>query len=230
MLTVTTSADATNLLTVEEARTFLRRPDTAEDSALELLIAAASEAIARHLGIATPEGKAGPTLARQLYVNTVPAFGDFLLQLDVWPIDTVTQVLLDGSEISDYDLDDGSVGILSREAGWPWSGTALGLDPQRVAGTEEPSVEVTCLAGYALPGQTLPATAGGIALPAQIRRAALETVKDWWLTDQRDPSVLGRNVLSPSGASAYINYQASGEPGMLPPRAVALLRPFVRVA
>lgn len=220
MRTVTTAADKTDLVTMAEVKTRLRIEGPAEDGRLSALIAEASAACCDHLGF---------QIARQRYTHTVKSYGDIELLIGLGHIDTsqTVTVTLGGEAVTDFAVEDAEAGILLREAGWPWSGSVTGITGYRVAGSELPTVTVVATHGWGVPEQTAPA--GSAALPPTIARACWETVKEWWLIDQRDPLILGRNVPT-GGGSAYVNYSVTGERRELPPVALALLRKYRSLA
>lgn len=216
MLTVTTAADATNLVTLAEVKSKLRLTGTEEDALLAALIAEASQACCDHVG---------RPIARQRYTETVKAYDLIELQLSRFPIDTDEEVTvtIDGGAVTDFSIEDAEAGILLREVGWPWSGSLSGID-FRAPDSEVPTVTVVYTAGWGVPSQVAPA--GSLTLPASIARACFETVKEWWLRDQRDPAITGRNVPQAGGAAAVSYAPPSTELLALPPVALALLRPY----
>lgn len=217
MLTITTAADATNLVTLAEVKTKLRLTGTEEDAVLTALIAEASSACIGHIG---------RPIARQRYTETVKAYDLIELQLSRFPIDIseAITVSIDGEAVTDFTVEDAEAGILLRENGWPWSGSLSGIDGFRAPGSELPLVSVVYTAGWAVPGQAAPN--GELELPAKISRACFEAVKEWWLRDQRDPAITARN-LPQSGGAATISYAAPAADLLeLPPLSLALLREY----
>lgn len=217
MLTVTTAADKTNLVTLAEVKTKLRLFGTEEDAVLAILIAEASSACIGHIG---------RPIARQRYTETVKAYDLIELQLSRFPIDAseAITVSIDGESVTDFTVEDAEAGILLRENGWPWSGSLSGIDGFRTPDSELPLVSVVYTAGWALPGQLAPD--GELTLPAKISRACFEAVKDYWLRDPRDTQITSRN-LPQAGGAATISYAApSTELLELPPISLALLREY----
>lgn len=217
MLTITTAADATNLVTLAEVKSKLRLTGTEEDAVLAALIAEASSACVGHIG---------RPIARQRYTETVKAYDLIELQLSRFPIDTsaAITVSIDGEAMTDFSVEDAEAGILLRENGWPWSGSLSGIDGFRTPDSELPLVSVVYTAGWAVPGQAAPD--GELTLPAKISRACFEAVKDWWLRDQRDTQITARNIPQPGGVATVSYATPSTDLLALPPISLALLREY----
>lgn len=215
-LTVQTAATFRLLTTVRAVRTELELAvDVARDGLLLRLIRDASAAI---------ETYCGRTLAKQTYLETLAGQGSTLLMLKVTPIISVASVLNLGTAITDWSIQDPKAGFLYREKGWRWTAQYGGFfGDQPLAGSETLDFAVTYEAGYTLP----PIAAA--TLPGDIERAAIQTVKAWYLS-RKEPAVAGA-LVGKSVDDLSLQYAAPTETlgaEHLPPAVRGLLGPHRR--
>lgn len=211
-LTIVTPADSRDLTTLAVVKEELQLDldDETPDQHLERLIAQASAAIERWTG---------RVFARETVKETLPAVGRVNLVLSRTPIIAVTQVLIDGDAVTDFSVRDAEAGFLFREAGWPSSERRGHNIAAFLTGETKDTIEVDYEGGYYLPG------AEGIqdpTLPADLERAAIETVKGWYLARERDPAIQSEKIGD--------FWSASYKVGEVPDSARALLAPYRRVA
>lgn len=151
------------LTTLDRAKPLMGIPtdDTSQDAELSLLIPVASAAIEAHC-----RRKFG----RSDYVETVDRVEGGYLLLRNYPINSVTQVLLNGAdEVVDFETNS-DIGSLFRKQGWPRT---------------ERTIKVNYSAGYVLPGG-----AGPSDLPPQLEFACVLFIKHL----QREPGVQSERV------------------------------------
>jgi hypothetical protein len=202
-LTVLTPASVTSLCSVTDVADELGcdTTDTAVMAILARMVKQASDAIASYCD---------RVFLKQEYRETLPGYGGPTLVLAVWPVVSVSQVLADGTAVTDYTLQDPESGLLYRETGWGWSALQQGrLAPKPVPYSEEFIYQVDYIAGYDGPDELLP------NLPGDVERAAIETAKNWFQNRARNKSITEVT----QGLSLAVSYTDSD----LPPIALRLL-------
>lgn len=146
-LAVTTIARLTRLAHLEDVKRALGISSSADDVALQEILAQASDAIASHCQ---------RPFARQVYSEILPGYGGLELQLGVTPIVAVSSVSCNGIPITDYSIASRDEGTLYRAGGWAWSAQVdLGLTGrqrwpgrgQPLPGREEPLFTAAFTAG-----------------------------------------------------------------------------------
>ncbi|HXH11160.1 MAG TPA: hypothetical protein VNP04_15535 [Alphaproteobacteria bacterium] len=138
--------------------------DPAEAARLEALNEEATALIERHCR---------RTFARQVVQESVPGFGEVILQLSLTPIASVSEVLLRSEPIVDVVVEDAERGWLRRDAGW--DATALSrwwLTEQRRSEPMLSEFHITYTAGYLLPGDDRLGTYGVDATTRSFTSAA----------------------------------------------------------
>lgn len=160
-------------------------------------------------------------------VEKVAGRGGVRLRLSRAPILDVDTVLINGTEIDDYELEtaDAEKGLLYRAAAWPWETLgAGGLDQGPMPGEEKKNVTVTYDGGYVTRAQ---AASGGtfdgedVTLPAAIEDACVELVVARWRAQGSDP-----RVISEQHESKSYTFMA----GAMPVSVQAKLANYVRIA
>lgn len=233
MIEILTPTPTTSLETLSAIKALagIAAGDDSQDVGLTGMIAAASEAIADYTGRDFP---------RQRYRETLSGLGFGELILAKTPIESVSIVTIDGETITDFVVDDFAAGILWRDqtsgiarpwgqSGWPWSARAGGqLETRPVPATERHEIQVTYWAGYLMPGAD--AVTGSLPLPAPVRRAAWEIIRDWRAADERNPSIASRTALQATkdrGAVTISSHaESTSRASGIPPVAMALLRTY----
>lgn len=173
-----------------------------EPSLTAALIAAASAAI---------ESYCGRIFAQQQYLEVLGQRPDQYFLLSQRPIVTLDSLMVGETEIDDYRLDDAEAGILFRRNGW---GRLSGLD----------TIDVTYVAGYLLPEQTSPPAPTGPALPHDVERAAIESVKVWFHERLPESRVVSRTL-----GDQRIDYGVQAGRTALPVLTQDLLAPYRRL-
>lgn len=199
-LTVTTPADTTLLADVADVMDELGC--SAEDrNALDNIVRQASDAMVAYCG---------RYFVKQTYEETVRGFGDVHLILSVYPVISVSQILCNGTVVTDYTLQEPESGMLYREAGWQWSTVWSGkLSPKPWPYSEETIFTVDYIAGYDPPDTLLP------TLPGDVERACTIIAKDWFTNRRRNVSV--KQIKVPDLAIVY------NDGADFPPAALRLL-------
>jgi hypothetical protein len=176
MLTVVTPPTNRNLCKLADVKVELGIEDNTKDSLLNRIIGEASAAIVEFLGV--------HELGRATYTETVAGFGGNTLMLSRTPVVSVSQILHNGSPVTDHSIEDSEAGLLWRDAGWVWT-AAVGweLADYVKPNSEAPKFSVTYIAGYILPDDT------GANLPLVYQRACIDTVKAWYSGLTSDPNV-----------------------------------------
>lgn len=225
-LSVDTPASETDLVELATVKEALGGP-TGDDAYLTRLIEAASDAI---------RAFTGRILSRQVYVETVRAHGGPYLKVTETPVVDVDSIVVEGATVAaaDYSIEHAEAGLLFNASGW--QDTALRSGSWNLGGSiqnpgwEEPIYAVTYTAGYLLPGEV------GRTLPRDIEQAAVETVRQWYAS--------GPGLVSSAGSGAVkrktvddltLEYDVGAGAQFtgaraLPPVAIALLRPYRRLA
>jgi hypothetical protein len=181
--------------------------DTKDDELLRRIISAASGWAERYTG---------RVFGLQVYQETVAGFGRRNLMLSRYPIRTVFR-LFDSTSTStatelnssDYRIEDGESGLLSRDRGWGWDvvgagqgpgGFGAGLnprDPNASYGERKPWL-VDYSAGYVPPAGKVStddgSTSTGRTLPHEVEQAVLLKAKEWFLRRKVDPGVSSRKI------------------------------------
>lgn len=204
LVTVTTPAEVTALVTLDRVKAELGITTTAYDDLLIAKIAEASGDIEAHVGY---------RLARETVTETF------------WSIEEPAEyVLLDRTPVASIDsvtLDDEA----QETAAWrlnPRTGALYALDgsgfPWRWISAE--SMAVAYSGGYLLPGQS------GRDLPAPLEGAAADLVGMFWQARGRDPSLRAETVDGVGRLEYWVG--TVGREGSLPPLVMQKISPFVR--
>jgi hypothetical protein len=202
-LTVITAASTRRLTTLEAVEAELGMDAASEGSeVLDRMIGQASSAIER---------ACGRIFAQQRYQEILlPVDGPWLF-LAMTPIVSVSSLVLDGTAVTDYRVEQAEAGFLYRALGWDaWS-------------TSEYTVQY--VAGFIVPEQTNAPVPTGDLLPADVERAALEAVKVWY--HERLPS---DRIQSRTIGDQRIEYAISAGRQALPVLCQDLIAPWRRMA
>lgn len=209
------------LSTLENLKTIAGVSGTSQDTALTLILKAASAQVetycSRRFGLRTT-------------TETLAGTGRTDLLVSVWPIVSVTSVTVDGNAVTDYVLRDAAIPdgpfYLWRLYGWRWKPSTIAdvtTDPD--AQSSDFNVSVTYIAGYKLPGVTYAydnaILAAASDLPSDVELAAIRQAQYLWT---RRPGY--KSERTPGGYS----YEAAlpGTDGQLEPDVRALLKPYAR--
>jgi hypothetical protein len=193
MLTVHTAATKFNLIDVSTVRAAMGIVDQSEDEAISGFIARASDVIARHCRRVFALETVTETVRIKHHLDD--------LMLARYPVVEIVMIVENGTALTafDYEVKKES-GIVTRlrndQPTWWWSR----------------KIEVTYRAGFELPDQA----------PEALKQAALQLVKAYYHSADRDPMVRSESIEALSSAS----YFASGEIGHLPPDVKSLLLQF----
>ena len=188
MLEVLTAAESNDLTTMDAVVTELGTLTSAQKSWVAFQITAASALI---------EQAANQHFAQQQFKETIEGSGSSTLMLSRTPIiGTPTILSTNNDVIADFVVEDAEAGILYRQQGWTrmvsyWPDT---ITHERLGFESHPSFVITYNAGYHLPSFPDAAANGEIPLPANIERACIVTIKDWWHKKNRDGSVSWKQV------------------------------------
>jgi hypothetical protein len=214
-LAILVPATSTRLTTVAAV---LARLPTADVALVDDLIEGASAAIVQHTH---------RVWGLETVAETLPGSGSRYLGLSRAPVLSVGTVTEDAGTVTDYSVADAAAASLYRFDGWGRSGSRMWetlsySSGYLLPGSGDLRYVVSYTAGYVLPGGTVAAT-----LPADVQLAATETVKAWYQQRTTDYRITRKTV-----DDVTLTYGTGGgaTPGMLPPVAEALLRPWVRQA
>lgn len=156
------------LCTLDDVKTMLNITDNSQDAKLTLYIKGISAEI---------EGYVGYSLGMGEYTEEVHCVNNRqLLQLNHFPLRSVTSVMLCGAEVSDWKIIEEYArwGRLYRGEGWTGRIYTQGFTHDVVGGAWDYSV--TYKAGYYLPGDTGYTEGGADSLPYDIYIACLSSV------------------------------------------------------
>ena len=223
MLKVCSSATGEDLTTRANLKDELGLTDNADDAILDRLITRASAWAADRLGTYP---------FRQVYRETVAAYGRRHLMLSRHPIRNVTSVYSGtdtgtATEVksTEYRRADDEAGLLSRDQGWAWTArSADQLSAIPLPGMEEHRYLVDYEAGWTF-GTTSTlggTTSTGRTLPQAIEQAVLLKARSWYLRRKGDPSVKSQSI-----GDLSITYRDEG--GQMDDEAEALLGPYRRL-
>jgi hypothetical protein len=225
-VTVCVSASSTQgLSTVDTFRGWLGSTATCDDVVQQYTILRASRWAESVIGYPTPV---------QIYSETVPGFGGRELLLSRTPIlrvlrvfDSTTTCEANVYTSSQYRVEDAEAGILSMDAGFPWTALrGLGVSDTVIPNSERRSWLVEYVAGWTPPaGSTATcsnySTSTGPTLPADIEQAVLIKAREFL---QGDANVLRKQV-----GDLSIEYYKGNRTQSYDP-AYDLLVPYRRVA
>lgn len=231
-ITITIPASNALLTTAVRVRAELGLTTTDDDDVISDMIVRASSAIAR---------ETRRVFGVETVTETLDGSGSRLLGLARTPIVEVTDVLEDGSAITDYTVEDAEAGALYRANGWGRSGglrmwgTEAYASGYILPGYQDQRYSVTYRAGYLLPSDVNPyllePTVGLLNLPGAVEQACLETVKAWFRVDRdanAGPVGLKRLTVG-SVTMEWVRQQDTGGRA-LPPSALSLLRNYYQAA
>lgn len=233
MLNVCVSATSTDgaISTSANLRLTMGTTSTADDAYQQLLVARASRWAETFVGY--------PLLA-QTYTETLAAYSSLNLMLARTPVRVILRMFDSTSTATateycstNFRVEDEKAGLLSRDAGWPWTADVRWyLTPTVVANSERKPWMVSYTAGYVGPtgmDATSPvwSTCGGLpnststasTVPMDIEQAVLLKAAEW---ARGNPA----GIASEAVADLNVTYMTSGN---YRSEAEDLLRPYQRV-
>lgn len=235
MLEILTPASESALVQLATVKAHLRPAvtGTGQDARLNDLIRWASAAI---------DTWCRRTFARTEYRLTMAGSGSQWLNLSAGPVEVDDARLLpsftyNGTAIDNYRVENPVAGILWRRDGWEQAAGWTGRFSRRTDyGTQDRAAFVTEFwAGYLMPGETAPEGVTAYTLPADVERAALLTVIDWYRADARDAAFTSTSTsesdadgTSRSMSASYAPADPSATLRPLPASALALLKDYRR--
>ena len=165
------------LCTLSDVKTMLNisLDDTTKDAKLNLMIKQVSSLI---------EGYIGYKLARAEYTEEVQAENNRqILQLNHFPLQSVTEVTMGGEVITDYEMFPvyNRWGRLYRGLGWGGKAYTRGFTHDIVSGVWD--VKVTYIAGYYLPGDENYSEGAEDSLPYDIVTCCINCVVEKYNLD-----------------------------------------------
>jgi hypothetical protein len=167
----------------------------------------------------------GRELHRGGVVEGVKAYGRPTIRLSRTPIVSITSIVVDGTELDDYSIEDAVRGRVYRSAGWPWTAAARGgITTPQVPGWETGSrIVAVYVGGWVTPKQAAD-TAGDPDplerdLPWQVEDACVRLVASRWRGRGTDGS-----VISEAGQNVGVTF----EPSAVPRAVLAALAPYRR--
>ena len=188
------------LTTLQTIKDELGITDTSLDGFLERKINSMSEAIEKYCG---------RYFAKRTVTVKLPAPSGLDLILPDYPITTVSEVKLDGTAITDYEVY-GDTGQLWRETGWSTEYYRRGIAQDLVLSTEK-IIEVTYTTGYVTETQ---ATANNPrTLPYELENYCIDAVKVEYYKKDVDPNIEQESLLS---SSVKYDRKVSGQLGLPP--------------
>lgn len=160
------------LCTLETLKSYLGITNESRDAELTLLIKIASSQIESYIGY---------TLSRAENVEEVHSVNnEQLLLLDCQPVQSVSEVTIGGTAITDYKLIPKytKAGMLYRGIGWcgPYYTRGMTYDP--VSGYYD--IKVSYISGYYLPGDESYTEGASDSLPYDIMAACLMACTEAW--------------------------------------------------
>ncbi len=229
-LTVCTSSTGFDGCLIRPIKALLGITGASDDEVLVRLGERAVDAI---------EGYLGYPIRLQVYSESVPAYGGRHLMLSRTPIRCVLR-LFDSTSTgeateyasSEYRIENADAGLLSRDAGWPWTAPiATEFVDVRRPGEETRPYYAEYGAGWRLTGATSTdagVTSTGPDAPGDILQALDETIKGWYVGRQQDASV--QSVTVGSLSMTFRSAESAQGGGTLPLGATAILARRKRLA
>lgn len=189
MLRVCTSSTESSLLSLDSYKAAAKVATTSDDSVMQSSLDRATSLVESYVGY---------PLRRQVYYETVPAFGSNELLLSRVPVRSIESIYY-GSDLVDptsYDIGSESGGLVYRELGWPWTaGVEYDLGPHPVPKSELRSFAVTYEAGYCMNGSTQDGwLTTGEPVPSDLEVAIMMTAAFVYGSQARDPSVTMKRI------------------------------------
>lgn len=158
------------LCSLEDFKSLLGISGTTEDTKLNLIIKSVSAQIVNYLG---------RPLERKTYTEELHTVNNNqLLKVRHYPIQSVSEITINGSEVDDYVLteENNNNGFIYRGCGWCGNYYTRGMTHDIVSG--EMSIKVTYTAGYYLPDNTDYTEGAEDSLPYDIVSACLSACVD----------------------------------------------------
>lgn len=151
---------------------------TTYDAKLNLLIKQESAKIVAYLGY--------PVKRKEITEEKHAVNNRQILQLDTQPIQSVSAVSIDGSEITDYESiqNDKKIGLLYRGLGWCGDYYTTGMTNDIVSGVRE--ILVSYISGWYLPDDTEYDEDEEDSLPIEISSAACNSVISRYRTNEKE--------------------------------------------
>jgi len=175
-VTVLTPAKNRKLVTLEQVKQELEITTTTDDAFLNDIIDRVSGKI---------EDFTNRIFAKQTYLEKVAGNGSPQLLLSCVPIVSVTSVLCDSDQITDYEIQDAEAGILYRQAGWTWDASLWWKNSSFPSfASQRQNFTIQYIAGYILPGEDKPQT-----LPKSIEDACIQGVKEMYFNRKEEPGI-----------------------------------------
>jgi hypothetical protein len=220
MIEVLSAASNTQLVQLATVKSQLGIVTSEKDAALTTLIRWASDAITSHLG---------RPLARQTYRETINGSQSVTLRLGRTPVESVSSLTINGSVVTDFDIEDKDAGLLYYENIFDRFVIFGGrFSPAPLVNDELLWTVIEYVAGWVMPGGAV--DGAKMALPGDIERAAFIAVKEWFQADTRDANIKSRVIAPRENTLANtIEYFDTTQKTMydLPADSRALLRRYV---
>lgn len=213
------------LTTYATVRDELGLTGTQEETALERMINAASEAIENICGRHFEYGSA--------VVERVRGEGNYRIMLSRTPVLSITSIteITQAGDISytydtaTYDLEDAGSGFVYREIGWPWTAQrAMDIGQLSVTETERARVIATYAGGWVTPQQAVNDNTLTRSLPSDLEEACIMSVVSMWRKRGIDRDISSANADS----GPTVSYRTAGE--IIPAEALKLISRYRRVA
>ncbi len=206
----------------ETVRDELGLSGTGDQTVIERLINAASEAIERFCQRHFERDTA--------IVEDLKGFGDERLVIRQPPLNTITSIetrdyvtgTLAAIDSTEFEVEDSEGGLIFRRAGWAHVARRRpDIAQDKLPGSEERYIRVTYDGGFDLPKTGSP-PAGGTALPADLEQAAIDMAVALFRRRGQDAGVVSERLLS--GAQTFADERRA-----LLPAVQQLLEPHVRL-
>lgn len=221
---------ASALCTLDDLKTELGLSGSSEDTRLERLIEAASDAISRYC-------------ARSFHyeaarVDDMKGYGSVLMHLPKTPVIEIASIVFDPDganetlDADEYRIDNAAQGRIYREGGWQWTAAmerAILLHP--LPGTEASLYRVTYECGYVTANQVDLDEDLERTLPDDLEDACLQLAALRYRWKPRDPAVAGESLMSWS--AQYRGGSSGAERGTaaaMPAEVAGILDAYRRVA
>lgn len=203
MLRVCTSSTESALLSLDAYKAAAKITTTSDDAVIQSALDRATALV---------EGYIGYPLRRQVYSESVAAYGGLELGVSRTPIRSIESIYY-STELVDptsYEIASEQGGLIYRELGWPWTaGTVHDLTAHPVPKSELRLFTVTYEAGYCVSGSTADGwLTTGEAVPADIEAALIGAATFAYKNASRDFSITSKKI-----GDLSVSYTAGGQGG-----------------
>ena len=203
MLRVCTSSTEGTLVSLTSYKAAASITTTSDDDIITAALGRATSLVEAYVGY---------TLRRQVYNETMGAYGSLDLSVSQTPVQAVEAVYYSTQEVdpTTYEIGNAGAGLIYREDGWPWTaGLRYDLTAHVIPNSEIKPYRVVYEAGYCINGSTDSGwLTTGVAVPGDIEAAIISAATFVYRNATRDFSVTSKKI-----GDLQVSYTAGGQGG-----------------